>query len=686
MMERIRSIAGKTGLLAGWRLLVTGALLLLTAMPAVLAQRTRQSGESETREARLRQKRGVERGRVDLEEHANPRLFAAEQPDQPALREEDVRALGIEDRKLHPDEMKTEDGPFSGCCGPFGGYYSNPTQFGYAHSGFGNTAYAINRYLPSYIGTFGGYGGGFSQAWNSLGAKFNNLQNQISIIPNAGRRAETFQDRWQVNSLVNNFNGTLGSLGLGSYFNPWQSPYGLSGMTSYDLGRLINPWDGFGFSSLQSVEDAGEGVSSDLNARFSSLGRQHDNFLYNDPTLTGLRDEYNRFSLLLYHNDPYLLFWSYELDTLLDEIYQGSPYYPAFAALAEEVESWKTPPVNIGLLKSRYDKRLAMMTLSSQVQQESHEYIRSDYGLNSWVNAVASAVSSRMQSKGFDPNALLYQGYWNQRWQNTYLSSAEMNRISQGFNQLVEDTPDLKTHLQSRIDLVSLMNCLKDDAEAKRVGELMSEVPNDPEVISRFYQLYEQYLDRINQLYNSTDFKAEVERFHEALNGRVQYDWGYRQVQSQQYLFDELKQFRRRIHDAMLKAWNNGNRSNPYYDWRVQSLYDNRYSQVVSEAARVMSASYKFDLDFLSGPVYANLESETRQRLAAAIAPVINDLKAAQDQFAQDVSLIPQLREVEQARAALPAALSRINPRVGELVNQVQQSGERLSRADGRIR
>jgi uncharacterized protein (TIGR03437 family) len=453
-----------------------------------------------------------------------------------------------------------------------------------------------------------------------------------------------------------------------------------------NFSSLTNPWQnrGFAFGGLglnaEWEEESRAGSLAQLEARYSALAQQQLAYYYTSASLSELRAESNRVVIYQICKDPLLMFYSFQVESFLDDLYASRPSYPRLRSLAQEIASWTLPPDSEYTLEQRYRKRLEYAALTQQLLYEAAQYFAATPQMAALFRDYFARINQIISQSADSAEIRQWSADWNTRWQNSFRSNSEYTRLEQSLNQILTDYPDFKDYLRLRNEVVAQLPGFSNYPELAEVGKKTTDVLNSPSASRAVNEHYSEYTDQVGALLNSTSFKAEIERYYERLNGLINSDSRYYALKTSEYLvIASLRDFQKRVRDEVYNCYAaNGNACNPYTNPRVVALYNQNAVQLIRTAGSFYEIQNRFWHDFYNSSAYLNMESETLRRVQDTLQPVLSSLNSARSQFNERVNDLQEIRELRAAQSAFVAAARRNSPDLDQRLNRMEALAEQL--------
>lgn len=417
---------------------------------------------------------------------------------------------------------------------------------------------------------------------------------------------------------------------------------------------------------VQAAVDAGHlqaapgGNLEALKARYDALRRRQLAHYYTDPMLSNLRVELNRNFLGYIYLDPYYLYWSYELDTALNQIRTTRPSYPTVVTLSQEIASWTTPPTDDATLRSRYMQRLLLQALHSQLDNEIEDFLATNPQLADRLRTIRAWLAQRRDQAWSLPSATLWYADWKQRWQQVYFTSDSADTEIQELNQILSDYPTVDEYFQLKDEVDSLLPAFAELPKVRKYIDLHNAVLDDQSVDNMVAQHYNQYTTQVTAILNTTPIPGELEHYYTRLNALLNAHPTYIQLKTSEYIaVTNFQVHQQRVHAAMAQCYARDSANcDGYSDLAVIKLL---YSDDAQQSLRGMGRFYekynRFWYDFYNSKEYLTLENATKERLQAPLTAVQPRLQSIRDEFTDNVESIPQVQNLRSSGNRLYAEI-----------------------------
>lgn len=486
------------------------------------------------------------------------------------------------------------------------------------------TPYDLNQ-------TFSGLGGGVSNAYALAGAALGNSWVGMAGVPD-------------ISGLFGGSSFFGNSLWSGlSLAEPVSSMSGLNTKAVKCMAQLTGVYKNETWK-----------VSGGFESRYAAFINSYKDFYYTNTDILDLYAEYNGYPTYLMHLDPIYIYCDYELNQRLADIYITRPAYQTLVDALHEINSWTTPPNDFAMLKERYFKRMQLGYLFAELEYDMKLFFFYNPSVLQELEALNAAVTQRLQQIYGSNVIMSWYADWENRYFSAHYSSPEFAQLTQEYNQLIGDFPAVEKYYKLDNDLNTLIQGLVNDVSVKRVSKLVDKVLINQDVSNEIAQHNNNYIVQINELMNTTNLTAEVERFYEKTNGLVLGN-ETAQFYRDAYLNNKvlLQDFKKKVHDAVYNCYvQYGNWCNPYENPEVINLYS-LYTGDIFNWAHDTGSSYAyynlFFHNFYKSSDYKDLEAEATARVQDTIDTIRPGIKDLQENYSENIGNIPMIKKTREA-------------------------------------
>lgn len=424
----------------------------------------------------------------------------------------------------------------------------------------------------------------------------------------------------------------------------------------YDLrsgqeGNLASEVTAANSATPESSVGTSQGVLPSLaqiEAQYQSLGdRQLDRY-YSDSSLAALRVERVRLLLYFLYTDPLYTYVRYELDNIYRQIYITRPSYATVINLANEIDSWTTPPADAATARSRFIKRQALALWQDQLENEVALFMQANPALAQQLSDIESWLLERFDAIMSSDTVRNYAADWLQRYADTY--DASLSPLQPEINQLMAANPKFEEYVQVRDEIENLLPQFESHPVVNNIVQQYFALDNNPVLTQAINQAYADYLVEISNVLDQTTFDEESESFYAQLNYLVKSDPDYQQLATRYINAIQALQIQlQSIHTAVANCFAlYGNFCNPYTDPAVQAaLNPNNLWQLLGPVGQTYEDYNEYWYTFYQGEAYLNLQFGAQSRIQAAQAQILPVFEAARERFKQRVNAISQVQQLQ---------------------------------------
>lgn len=393
--------------------------------------------------------------------------------------------------------------------------------------------------------------------------------------------------------------------------------------------------------------------SDTLESRYFSLADQQLRFFYTNTNLSNFRTEHNTMALRLLYLDPWVIYYTYELNTFLTQVSGLEPMksvYEKIITLSQEIASWTSPPNDKRILKERFQKRseldyyYALLDYYLQVyfynNPQQVDYLVNAYGI----------VNEKLQGLWNNEQTIAWYNEWQDTCRNTHDNAAGYIDVLNKSRQIISDFPDYGEYLGLYRDVIKLLLTFKDHPSSIQVNEMITDVISNNNVSKNISDYYKDYLEQVNRMLSNTDIAAEIERYYEQINGLLVNDTTYNELMSVQYLaIVSLHNLQAEVYDAVYNCSQYPD-CNPYEDQTIQNLiYSGNTANLIKAVGEFYELYNLFWHEFYRSSDYLKIEAEAIERIKNTISPIAEELENAQLEYANSVNGIPEVSSLKSA-------------------------------------
>jgi hypothetical protein len=430
-------------------------------------------------------------------------------------------------------------------------------------------------------------------------------------------------------------------------------------------GQVASPEEGANLVEANLSQDATSGLEV-LKARYAAIREMQLGNYYSDPNVSALRTILNQQILLRLQNEPHYLYWQHELARAYEDIESGQPSYARLRELTEQVDSWTAPAADAATQQTRYAIRQEVLLLQSQLELEIAIFLDQNPALKQRLDELAEWLDARVEQVTSDPEFVRWYADWLYVWNAAYLGSPASGETAQAMESLVERYPTFGEFQRLRRELVDLTPALDETAPAQRFAAVLNEVVNDTDTDQRVNEVYAQYLSDVQAIMEPTDVPVLLENYYNRLNGLLQADPTYRELQQQDRdLIGTLEARQAQVHAAVAACMAENPSCDPYTDPDVTTLLDdNQSNDLIAQVGEYYERYNRFWYSFYTSEAYLDIENQAKETLAAPLSALQPELQRASERYETRQANIPNLQRLRTASETMLAELCDTGPQL----------------------
>ncbi len=468
--------------------------------------------------------------------------------------------------------------------------------------------------------------------------------------------------------------GTQYLMSMNNMFSPPSSLN--SGFGSYVSGSLTR--DG-----LQSANGNVLNIQSEntLASQYREIEKQQIDFYYTDPDLANLRFEANLKYMYYLYIDPWYLYHSYQLIFNSNTVSTTRPSYPSLSNLSWEIASWTSPPNDIQTLRDRFNKRLLLTYYNALLGYETQYYFWFNPDQADYMLYTKSNIDQIIQKDWGTADVTTWGADWDNRFQSKHENSETFTSVQEEMEELLDDFPAFEEYLRLNNDVVNLIPDFEEYASVKQTQDKLNEVLSDPDTSQSISYYHNSYKDQVSALLETTDVKAEMERFYEQINGLLNEDITYQLLKFTQYLqILSLEDYRKKVHDLVYNCQLiYGTWCDPYSNADIFNLiYSQDTYDLIYYSAQFYEMYNHFWYTFYNSTQYLNLEADASEKIQTALNPVLPELTAIQEQYSNNVNSIPKIKAYRDAQINMMRDLRSKSSELDQNLTRMAQLAEDL--------
>lgn len=355
-------------------------------------------------------------------------------------------------------------------------------------------------------------------------------------------------------------------------------------------------------------------ANSPIVSRLTEIQQQQADVLYTSDALSNLRVQYSHIQMWFLYRDPQFIYWSQEVENRIRQLQQVDQGSLAAAQNNLQQIAAMSPGAEPCAITGNDSLECALhttQTLGMQLQQRSQQ-IFSSADATAWFND------------------------WSTDWSNQLASTDGVTALQQDIEQFNVDFPGYQTYLDT----------------LQQVNAKGAQLVADPAIAAAMNDFAQTYSDDVQTLMGMTDYQSVFDSYLEQGQAMVESNPEYQTLQSEiARLTQNLAQLRQSIHQTVNNCFQSGIGNScfdPNVNTGLQALLPNfskASNQSLVAVVQLTERASIFWYQFSKDPAARDLKQRSMDDLQASLAPIVQDLEAAYDNYISNIFSIAAIRE-----------------------------------------
>jgi hypothetical protein len=402
-----------------------------------------------------------------------------------------------------------------------------------------------------------------------------------------------------------------------------------------------------------------------------ALGESQLAMIYGTPILMELQQEADTYLQQVLYSDALYLYAAQQLVDLSDDVAAAQPGYAARNALDAEVARFSANPTDDAAeLSRRYQVRQQRDQVQRQFDREVKAYLVANPHVQATLDDLGNWLSSRADVLKRQPEHLLWNAAWQQRWNEAYIAAAERTELEKEAEIFAERYPDAAKYIALTREVADLIPAFDEVPQVQAAAESLESLRSDSELREQIAGLEADYHATVEQLFQDEVIAAALERYYSSSLALAASQPGYADLAARGEALESARSAHQRHVAAAVAACYQrlGADCDPQVDDAVQrAIRANDLLSLAAEGAAFASEQARFWHNFYRSSDYVDFENNIRNTLLQPLSVIQPELLAAREKLQNGFAQQPLISDLRAQSQAAITALCEPGPTIASL-------------------